>query len=476
MPAPSEHAQPTTAGRARLDTLEINVDPRTTSRRNFLGLALGVPATAALAACGGGSTPTQTGAGGGGGAPASASAGEASYWFLTAQPQQKIREDTVKRFNQTGNGTIKYTEFANDAYKTKIKTAIGAGQGPNIIWGWGGGGLREYVKNNEVEDLTPFFEQNAALKDRLFASSFGAATVDGKIYAMPAETVQPIVLFYNKKVFDKVGAQPPQSWDDIMNLVDKFNSAGVAPFSLGGQSRWTNMMWLEFLLDRIAGPQVFQNAFEGKADAWSDPAVTDMLTKVQTLVKANGFVKGFSSITADSNADQALLYTGKAAMMLHGVWTYGSMKSDGGKFVTGGNLGYQNFPPVAGGKGDPSNTVGNPGQYYSISSKSSDAQKEMAKKFFSTSVLDPTEVAAWVKTGSVPIVKGADSEFGAGPDSDFLKFVYDVSSNAKTFAQSWDQALPSTAAESLLDNIAKLFQLSVTPQQWIDNMNKVTGQ
>jgi raffinose/stachyose/melibiose transport system substrate-binding protein len=235
------------------------------------------------------------------------------------------------------------------------------------------------------------------------------------------------------------------------------------------------MMWLEFLLDRIAGSQVFQNVFEAKPDAWSDPAVTDMLTKVQDLVKANGFVKGFSSITADSNADQALLYTGRAAMMVHGAWTYSSMKQDGGDFVTGGRLGYMNFPPVEGGKGDPSDTVGNPGQYYSISSKATDAQKETAKKFFSTTVLDDTEIAAWVKSGSVPLVTGADSQFGSGGDADFLKFVYDVSSKAKNFAQSWDQALSPTAAETLLDNIAKLFQLSVTPQQWIDNMNKAIG-
>ena len=117
-----------------------------------------------------------------------------------------------------------------------------------------------------------------------------------------------------------------------------------------------------------------------------------MLTKIQDLVKANGFIKGFSSITADSNADQALLYTGKAAMMLHGTWTYGSMKDDGGDFVTGGNLGCMNFPPVEGGKGDPSNTVGNPGQYLSISSKATAEEKETAKKFFATAVLDDAEV------------------------------------------------------------------------------------
>src|SRR3954466_10774042 len=452
-----------------------SVDPQT-SRRRFLSLALAAPvAGATLAACGS-SGPSGAGGGGGGG---SGGGGWASYWFLSGQPDQSIREDTVKRFNSSGAGNIAYTEFQNDAYKTKIKTALGAGQGPTIIWGWGGGTLRDYVKNNQVEDLTSWFAQNPDQKSRRFPASFAAATVNGKIYAVPAEVVTPIVFYYNKKVFEKAGvSQPPQSWADIMSLVDTFNSKGIAPFSLGGQSRWTNMMWLEFLLDRIAGPQVFQNVFEAKPNAWSDPAVTDMLTKVQDLVKANGFIKGFSSITADSNADLAVFYTGRAAMMVHGAWTYGTMKANGGDFVSGGHLGYMNFPPVdpATDKGDPSDTVGNPGQYYSISSKASDAAKETAKKFFATTVLDDTENKAWIGSGSVPLVKGVDSQFPPGGDGDFLKFIYNVSANAKNFAQSWDQALSPTQAETLLDNIAKLFQLSVTPDQWISNLNAVIGK
>ena len=363
------------------------------SRRNFLSLGAGAGAAAALAACGS-SGPSSGGSTAGGGADA------ATYWFLTGKPGEGIRQGTVDRFNKANpDAGIKVTTFQNDAYKQKIKTAIGAGQAPSIIWGWGGGGLKSYVDASQVDDLTDWLGQNAAVKDRRFPSSFGAATVNGKVYALPAEAVQPIVLYYNKKVFDKVGVQPPQSWGEIMALVPKFNAAGVAPFSLGGQSRWTNMMWLEFLLDRLAGPEVFQSVFEGKKDAWSDPAVLDMLTKIQDLVKANGFIKGFSSITADSNADQALLYTGKAAMMLHGSWTYGSMKNDGGDFVTGGHLGWMNFPTVEGGKGDPSNTVGNPGQYYSISSKATAEQKDIAKKFFATAVLDDAEV----KSGSTPV-------------------------------------------------------------------------
>jgi raffinose/stachyose/melibiose transport system substrate-binding protein len=446
------------------------VEHRTISRRSFLNLAAGAGAGMALAACGS-SGPSNSGSGNGGGG------GEASYWFLSGPPGEPVRSGSVNRFNQANqDGKIKFTTYQNDAYKTKIKTALGAGQAPTIIWGWGGGGLKSYVQAGQVEDLTDWFGQNAAVKDRLFPSSFGAATINGKIYAMPAETVQPIVLFYNKEAFEKVGAQPPQSWGDIMALVPKFNAKGIAPFSLGGQSRWTNMMWLEFLFDRTGGPEVFQAVFDGQKDAWSNPAAIDGLTKVQELIKANGFVKGFSSITADSNADQALLYTGKAAMMLHGSWSYGIQVAQGGKFVSDGKLGYINFPGIDGGKGDPSNTVGNPGQYLSISSKASDAEKETAKKFFATQVLSDAEVDDWIKQGQVPIVKGSDSKFAGSKDADFLKFVYDIASNAKVFAQSWDQAMSPTAAETLLDNIAKLFQLQITPQQYANNMNQVIGQ
>jgi raffinose/stachyose/melibiose transport system substrate-binding protein len=454
----------------RLSDTEISVDPRTTSRRTFLSLALSAPlAGATLAACGS-SGPSRGGAAGGGGG---GGAGGATYWTLTGQPGEKIRKDAVDRFNKANpDNKITATLFQNDAYKTKIKTAIGAGQAPTLIWGWGGGTLRSYAQAGQVEDLTSWFSQNASVKDRLFPSSFGAATIDGKIYAMPCETVQPIVLYYNKKVFDQVGVQPPQTWGDILDLVPKFNAKGIAPFSLGGQSRWTNMMWLEFLFDRIGGADVFQAVFDGEKNAWNQPAAIQGLTECQKLIKANGFIKGFSSITADSNADQALLYRGKAAMMLHGSWTYGSMANDGGNFVKDGNLGWMNFPPVDGGKGDPSDTVGNPGQYLSISSKATDAQKETAKKFFTTGVLTEAEAKEWIDTGSVPILKSAESQLG---DSEFLKFVYDVSSKAKTFAQSWDQALSPTAAEKLLDNIAQLFQLSISPQQFASNMNAVIG-
>ncbi|GAA0460466.1 extracellular solute-binding protein [Actinoplanes capillaceus] len=428
-------------------------------------LSAGAAAGAALAACGN-EGPGGSESGGG---------GSASYWSLSGEPGEPYRQAAIDRFNKANpDSKITPTFFQNDAYKQKIKTALGANQAPTLIWGWGGGGLKSYVEAGQVEDLTSLFG-DASLKGKLLPGSFGAATVDGKIYAMPVETVQPIVLYYNKKIFDQVGVSAPQTYGDILDLIPKFNAKGIAPFSLAGQSRWTNMMWLEFMLDRNAGSEVFDNVFAGKPGSWSDPAVLDMLTKVQDLVKANAFQKGFASTAADTNADQALLYTGKAAMMVHGSWSYGIQKANGGKFVPDGGLGWMNFPPIDGGKGDPSNTVGNPGQYLSISSKATAADKETAKKFFSTTLVDDEEKAGWVKSGGVPVLANSDSLY-TGDDAQFQKDMSAIAAGAKTFAQSWDQALSPTAAEVLLDNIAKLFQLQVSPQQWVDNMNGVIGK
>ena len=448
------------------------------SRRDFLGLAaLSVPVLAGVAACSS-SKPSQPAPAleaprGGGG-----STGTATYWFLSGQPQQGIREDSVKAFNASSSkGKISYTEFQNDAYKTKIKTAIGAGQAPTIIWGWGGGGLKSYVQANQVEDLTSWFDQNPDVKNRLFPSSFGAATINGKIYAMPVRSGAA-----DHPLLQQEGAR--QGWCPAAAVLGRHPGHGAEDQRQGHRPVLARR---PVPLDQhdVAGvslrphrrPRGLPGRVRRREERLVQPGRDSRADRVPEADQGEWLHQRLPSITADSNADQALLYTGKAAMMLHGSWTYGNMKSSGGDFVTGGHLGWMNFPPVDGGKGDPSDTVGNPGQYLSISSKASDAQKQVALDYFKNGVLADAEVKEWIKTGSVPIVKSASSQLSsAGDDAPFLKFVYDTSSQAKVFAQSWDQALSPTAAEVLLDNIAKLFALSISPQQYASNMNAVIGK
>ena len=222
---------------------------------------------------------------------------------------------------------------------------MGAGQGPTVVWSWGGGharGLRQ-VRAGGRPDVVRAVQPRVGKK--FLPAVLKSGQIDGKTYALPNNAMQPVVLYYNKAVFAKAGVQPPTTFDEVLADIPKLKAAGVAPFSLGGQSKWPDLMWEEYLVDRIGGPQVFDNITADKANAWSDPAVIKANTLIQQLVDAGAFIKGFSSITADSNADLALLYTGKAAMLLQGSWNYPTLKTNAADFVSSGKLGWVPSPP-----------------------------------------------------------------------------------------------------------------------------------
>ncbi len=431
------------------------------SRRGFLAAGAGIAAVSVV----GCSSSTATGTTSGSAAP-----GKASMWGLSGQPNEKIVTDCVTAFNGMGKGTVDVTFFQNDAYKQKIRTAIGAGQAPTLIYGWGGGILKGYADAGQVLDLTSWIGDQAAWKAKFFDAAWGAGTSNGKIFGVPTNNTQPIVMYYNKKLFDQVGASLPTTWDDVMKLVGTFNSKGIAPFSLGGGSKWTSMMWLEYLFDRIGGPAVFNNIYAGKKDSWADPSALEAYKMVQDLIDANGFIKGFNTITADSNADLALLYTGKAAMMLHGGWAYGAMKSASADFVAK-DLAFGGFPTISGGKGDAKDIVGNPANYWSISAKANEAEQAVAKSWLLDGQFTDTVVDAFIASGGVPVQKSAQAKLSSSPNKDFLDFIYTLATSAPNFQQSWDQALSATQAEALLNNISQLFSKQIGPDQFASNMN-----
>ena len=430
------------------------------SRRGFLAAGAGL-AAASVVGC---SSSTATGT------ASSGAAGKASMWGLSGKPNEQILTDCVAAFNKLGKGTIDATFFQNDAYKQKIRTAVGAGEAPTLIYGWGGGILKGYADAGQVLDLTDWVGSQSAWKAKFFDSPWGAGTSNGKIFGVPTNNTQPIVMYYNKKLFDQVGASLPTTWDDVMTLVGTFNSKGIAPFSLGGGSNWTSMMWLEYLFDRIGGPDVFNNIYAGKKDSWGDASALKAYKMVQDLVDANGFVKGFMSVTADSNADQALLYTGKAAMMLHGGWAYGAMKSAQADFVKT-NLTFGGFPSIPGGKGDAKSIVGNPANYWSISAKASDAEQTAAKNWLLEGQFTDTVVDAFINSGGVPVQKSAEAKIANSENKAFLSYIYSMVTAAPNFQQSWDQALSASQAEALLNNISQLFSKQIGPDQFATNMN-----
>lgn len=421
-------------------------------------IAFAVVGALSLSACG-------TGGGG-------AESKTASAWALTGGDEQTFR-GSFDEWNQANPGQkIDSQFFATDAFKEKVRSSVGSGNAPTLIYSWAGGSLADYVKNKNVVDIT---DKTKDLTSRLIPSVAANGVIDGKTYAVPNNSMQSVVLWYNKGLFEKEGLQPPQTWDDLMSLVSKFNDKGIAPFALAGASKWPELMWLEYLADRIGGPEAFKAVVDGKKDAWSNPAFKESLEKIQELVKANGFMKGYESTTADANADIAAFYTGKTAMVLQGSWVYPNYKNDAKDFVSAGNVGYINFPSVSGGKGDAANIVGNPANFWSVSSASSGEAQDAATTYLNKAVLDDAYVDRLLKGGAVPPIKGIEDKIAKLDDANYLGWVYKRAVDAPSFQLSWDQALPAAQAQALLTNLDQVFLGQMTPQGFVDAMNATLG-
>jgi raffinose/stachyose/melibiose transport system substrate-binding protein len=362
---------------------------------------------------------------------------------------------------------IKADYFGTNDYKDKIRTAVSSTQAPTLIYTWGGGTLDSYVKAGLVKDLTPDLKNDKTFTDKLVPSVTSYGQYKGKTYALPMSSTAPVLFYYNNSVLKKVGISQPKTWAELMADVPKIRKAGYQPIAIGGQSQWPYLMWVEYLVDRIGGPKVFQNILDNKPNAWSDPAVTKATGMIQDLIKAGGFADGFQTVSADTNADLAQVVTGRAAMMLQGSWSYSGIKGIDPTFESSGKLGYGPFPEVSGGKGNPLDIAGNPSSYWAVSAKASDAQAKTAVDYLTKSLWNDQYTETVIKSGNLPPLKGVSGQL----DGDFSKYLNTMVEKAPNFVQSWDLALSPTASTKFWTELSLLFNQSITPEQFSQAMN-----
>lgn len=391
-------------------------------------------------------------------------------WALTGGDEKAYRH-AVDQYNQK-HPTSKITlqQFSNDPYKQKLLVAMGAGNAPDLFFNWGGGILKTYVDAGNVVDLTPEFSKDPGWKTRFFPSVLAAGTFDGKIYGVPINGVQPVVFYYNRKLFEEVGAQPPRTWNELLALIPKFKAKNKSLLSVAGADRWTYLMYAEYLVDRVGGPQVFSDIVAGKPDAWLNPAVVKAAEMIQDLVKKGAFEKGYAGVSYGNGQATALLYSGRAGMQLMGTWDFPNILNGQPNFVKQGSLGWLAFPTVEGGSGNAADVAGNAANLYSVYAKST--HKAVAIDFLKTTVLTDANVDVLLQNGSVPPVVGLESKIAKAPNAEWLTFIYNLAKGAPSFQLSWDQALPPAEADALLTHLDALFLLKITPKQFADKMNQ----
>jgi xylobiose transport system substrate-binding protein len=418
-------------------------------------LAVLLLAAAALTGCG------TTGPGG--------SSDELTVWVYQ-DASDRIQQAAVDEFNRTSKVKVVLNRVPGDGYQDKLRTAMGSPNAPDVFFNWGGGSIADYVTTNRLLDLGPALDADPALKQAFLPSVLDAGKVAGTYYGIPMRGTQPVLLFYNKTVFARAGVQPPKTWDELLRAVGTFKAAGITPFALAGANSWTELMWLEYLLDRVGGAEVFGRIQSGDASAWRDPAVLRAAELVRDLAGRGAFGTNYGSVSYTAGGASTLFAQGRAAMHLMGSWEYANQLSNAPAFAKSG-LGYTTFPVIPGGKGNPASVVGNPTNYWSISARTQHREEALAFVKLAASEKYATDLIA---NGDVPTTTGAAALLGKSPDPAYARFQYELVQKAPSFTLSWDQALPASVATPMLTEIQKLFNGRVSPRQFVDTMTTLT--
>ncbi|WP_154674014.1 ABC transporter substrate-binding protein [Nakamurella lactea] len=136
-------------------------------------------------------------------------------------------------------------------------------------------------------------------------------TIDGKFYAAPLGANVKSLVWYSPKMFKAKGYTVPTTWDDLIALSDKIaaDADGIKPWCAGIESGnatgWPATDWLEEVVLRQAGPDVYDQWIEGKVK-FSDPQIADALKTVGSILKNDKYVNaGIGDVSSIATTDFA---------------------------------------------------------------------------------------------------------------------------------------------------------------------------
>ncbi len=211
--------------------------------------------------------------------------------------------DTLAAFGETVNLNIEYTGDAD--WEANINTQVEGGNPPDISFFPQPGKLADFARAGSVVALTD--EVNATV-DEFWADGYQLyGNVDDVQYGIPAKTDLKSLVWYQPAVFEENGYEVPTTFDEFTALVDQMAADGVAkPLCVGiesGQATgWTYTDWVEDMVLRQAGPDVYDQWVSNEISFDDPQIVTAMQTVVDLWTEENVFAAG-GSIAATNFAD-----------------------------------------------------------------------------------------------------------------------------------------------------------------------------
>lgn len=409
-----------------------------------------------LAGCGGEKSETSKKAGSGSGDEA-----VLDLWYFDAGAREEVYKEAVERFEAEHDVKVNMLQVTNDDYKQRVVVGMSGGNPPDVFASWGGGWLEEFANSGKLLDLTNEDIDYSRFVDVALENS----TFDGKVYGLPLG-IAPYTFYYNKEIFEKYNLEVPETYDELLAIIDELKSNDIIPIALANQPKWPGAFYLMYFADRIGGEEVFQNAYRRTGGSFEDEAYVKAGEYIQDLVKRDAFNPGFNGIPYDSGQGRQLMYTGEAAMMLITSGFVNNVRQEYPEFEE--KMGVFPFPALEEGNGDPSNIAAGVSPVWSIHKDTK--HPDLAVKLIDE--LSSVETAqGYVDKSATPVaVKGVTF------NDPFVNTFSEWINNANSIQFPYDQTLPPELGELHKNTTFDLFGTSMTPEEAAKAMEKLAKE
>jgi alpha-glucoside transport system substrate-binding protein len=196
---------------------------------------------------------------------------------------------------------VKVVYDGTDQFETEVIVRVDGGNPPDVIDFPQPGGFLDLIKKGQV---FPFPDAlGAAVTADNVAGWPELATVDGKVYGVPARANVKSIVWYSPSAFADKGYAIPTSLDELTALSDKIVADGGTPWCVGIESGvatgWPITDWFEDFMLRINGPDVYDQWVRHEIP-FNDPKVKAVADAVGAIVKNPDYIGGENAVKAEA--------------------------------------------------------------------------------------------------------------------------------------------------------------------------------
>jgi raffinose/stachyose/melibiose transport system substrate-binding protein len=245
------------------------------------------------------------------GAGVAAQAGEIDFWTWRVEDRTQY-ERMFREFEQAHPGvTVKFNAFEVTTYQTTLSAALAAGRGPDVIHLRAYGGQEQFSRAGYLLALDPAQVPELA---NFTEAALGSMTLrsDGRVYGVPFAS-QTLGILYNREIFQRLGVEPPATWQDMIALCGRLKQQGIVPLANGFGTGWMGEVFTSVFTASALGNGFVQDILAGRA-TFEDPRYVGALARMLEL--RDCMPPGFAGV--DYPTMQQLFLTGRAAMFAGG--------------------------------------------------------------------------------------------------------------------------------------------------------------